>query len=258
MHIDLQNLYINPKFYKTEYNFYNYSKYKQTQTVPIIYKTPSIFLNGLHFELPPSNIIGIYKSADSQVYKLQIKISRQDFQSEILFDDILDVFKKIEDYNTGFFEKNSAKMDIKISRTLKNNTTSDTDLPVNRFKNPIARKLEYKPFYELLDDNNILMMLEIKQQYLSRIIQSQYLMLTNRHIGDLDNQSEQMRVYINQIEHLNEILNMDFFELKKQKIEMNLFDHPVSIRLWIKCNMLSLESHESRISMRWKICYYDC
>jgi len=262
--INLQNLYINPHTYKPEYNFYNYNRFKQTQAIPIIYKTPSIFLNGLHFELPCANIIAITKPTDTQTIRLTVRISRQDFQSAVSFDDILSVFSKIEDYNTEFFEKYASKMDIKIRRTLKN-TGSGTqsppqqpdEIPVNRFKNPGTRRLEYKPFYEVNDDN-ITLTLEIKQPYLAKIIQSQYITLTTRYITDQAEITESLRAYIRDIETLSETLNLEFFELKKKKIDMNLSTRPISIRLWIKCNMFGLDSVQNRIAMKWKVCYYEC
>jgi len=279
--VHLQNLYIGPKTYRPEYNFYNYIRFNQTQAIPIIYKTPTIFLNGLYFELPAANIIGITKTADTQTIKLVVKISRQDFQSAVSFDDISGVFSKIEEYNTEFFEKNASKMDIKIRRTLKNinghasgqhsptnnisttfpqSTTIPTpldDLTTIRFKTPGTKRLEYRSFYDQ-DGENITIILEIKQPYLAKIIQSQYLTLTSRHITNQAEISEPLRQYIQQIEKINDILNLDFLELKRKKIDVNLAVRPISIRLWIKCNMFGLDTIQNRIAMRWKVCNYEC
>ena len=272
LEVHLQNLYINPKTYRPDYNFYNYNRFNQTHAIPIIYKTPSIFLNGLHFELPIANIIGISKSPETQTIRLSVRISRQDFQSAVSFEDILSVFRKIEEYNTEFFEKNASKMDIKIRRTLKNTSSNsqlqspsqsawqfDDNIPANRFKNPVLRRLEYRPFYDS-DGNgdNINLTLEIKQPYLAKIIQAQYLTLTSRHITNQAEITEPIRQYIQQIERLSETLNLEFFELKKKKIDINLAVRPISIRLWVKCNMFSLDSSENKIAMRWKVCYYEC
>jgi len=260
--INLQNLYINPKTYKTDYNFYNYNRFKQTQAIPIVYKTPSIFLNGLHFELPPANIISISKPIDTQNIRLMVKISKQDFKSAVSYDDILSVFQKIEDYNTDFFDKHASKMDIKISRTLKNNlgnshSPTPKEFGINRFKNAGWRRLDYRPFFEQNNDC-IILQLEIKQPYLAKIIQSQYLTLTSQHITNQAELTEPMREYIREIETLNDILNLEFFELKKKKIDSNFNALPISIRLWIKCNMFGLDIPQNRIAMRWKVCNYEC
>jgi hypothetical protein len=265
--IYLQNLYINPKTYRPDYNFYNYNRFNQTQVIPIIYKTPSIFLNGLYFELPVSNITGISKSPDTQTIRLTVKISKQDFQSAVSFDDIHGVFNKIEEYNSDFFEKNASKMDIKIRRTLKNTSSNgqlqalsswqSDDIPGSRFKKPGSKKLEYRPFYELVGDS-INLSLEIKQPYLAKIIQSQYLTLTSRHITNQAEITDPLRQYIQQIEALSETLNLDFFELKKKKIDFNLSTRPISIRLWVKCNMFGLDAAQNKIAMRWKVCNYEC
>jgi len=261
--INLQNLYINTKTYRTEYNFYNYNRFKQTLSIPIIYKTPSIFLNGLYFELPTANIISISKPIDTQNIRLLVRISKQDFKSTVSFDDIIAVFQKIEEYNTDFFDKHASKMDIKISRTLKNtigyNTSFPTtkDIGTNRFKTAGWRRLDYRPFFEQNGDN-IILQLEIKQQYLGKIIQSQYLTLTSQHITNQSEITESTREYIREIEKLNDILNLDFFELKKMKIDTNLAQRQISIRLWIKCNMFELDAAQNRIAMRWKVCNYEC
>lgn len=263
----LQNLYINSKTYRPDFNFYNYNRFNQTQAIPIIYKTPSIFLNGLYFELPVSNIISISKSPDNQTIRLSVRISRQDFQSAVSFDDILSVFSRIEEYNSDFFEKNASKMDIKIRRTLKNTSSNgqlqsltswqSDDIQSNRFKKPGSKKLEYRPFYELVGDN-INLSLEIKQLYLAKIIQSQYLTLTSRHITNQAEITDSLHQYIQQIESLLETLNLDFFELKKKKIDFNLSTRPISIRLWVKCNMFGLDAAQNKIAMRWKVCNYEC
>ena len=57
----LTNLYITYKYYNTDFNFYNYHKFKHNGIISIIYKTPSIFLNGLYFELPYCQITNIEK-----------------------------------------------------------------------------------------------------------------------------------------------------------------------------------------------------
>ena len=59
--IEQHNLYINNEKYNTDYNFYNYNKFRVQKHLPITYRSPTIFLDGLYFELPKSRVLSIKK-----------------------------------------------------------------------------------------------------------------------------------------------------------------------------------------------------
>jgi hypothetical protein len=120
--LDLANLYINPDYYNTDYNFYNYHKFKQTGTINIIYKTPSIFLNGLYFELPYCRILNISKPVGSASFTLSLLINKEDVLDHSVNKlTISQLLTRIDTYNKQFFSIHAKKLEIRQSQTNKNN-----------------------------------------------------------------------------------------------------------------------------------------
>ena len=160
---DLANLYINPDYYNTDYNFYNYHKFKQTGTINIIYKTPSIFLNGLYFELPYCRILNISKPAGSTSFVLSLLINKNDVldhsQNKLTIGQLL---TNIDAYNNQFFSTHAKKLEIRQSQTNKNSrhysgTRQAYESPVlvenrhNRFNNPVPSSPNYS--YKVVASN---------------------------------------------------------------------------------------------------------
>lgn len=120
--LELTNLYINPDYYNPDYNFYNYHKFKQTGIINIIYKTPSIFLNGLYFEFPYAKLLDVKKATGSSTFQISLLLNS---------DDVLDasrskktvgyILNKIDTYNKSYFQTNAKKFEIRQSQTHKNN-----------------------------------------------------------------------------------------------------------------------------------------
>lgn len=127
MNTTLQNLYINKEFYSKDYNYYNYFKFKQTGIIPIYYKTPSIFLDGLYFKVPDCQVIKIEKKTFDTDFILTIKIQKDDFipiskgidlnhnKTNVL----IQILKNIDKDNIYFFEKNYKFFPLKRKRTNK-------------------------------------------------------------------------------------------------------------------------------------------
>ena len=177
----LVNLYIYPAHYNESYNFYNYHKFKVTRCINILYKSPSIFLNGLYFELPYAQIVQIEKPANSTNFNITIQINPTSFATpSVTAAEIQQCFEKIDRFNQAFFVKHGAKLEIRPRRTLKSASDSPSSgealpsahQPSNtgsaRFalpasKNSLARKFTYEPFFSVDSATGTLtMQLEIK------------------------------------------------------------------------------------------------
>lgn len=272
----LVNLYIYPAHYNESYNFYNYHKFKVTRCINIYYKSPSIFLNGLYFELPYAQILQIDKPANSTNFNLTVQINPASFAiPSVTAAEIHECFEKIDRFNQSFFGKHGAKLEIRPRRTLKSVTDLSynepsrsggwSDIPTNndmrlceparlgsmpmtqsanRFtlpvsKNPISRKFTYEPFFTVDATTGVLtMQLEIKHIYLQRIFQA---------LQCSDNVLEKTR------KEMLEFINQEFFDFKRSEFNMNTRDTLViPIRFWIKSNMFVTDA--SRLLMKWKIC----
>lgn len=273
--LDLVNLYINHTHYNPEYNFYNYLKFRQTYIIPIIYKTPSIFLNGLHFEFPYIQIMNISKSCDSTHFNLLVKITKQNFVSpSVSFNMLFDTLTKLETYNQSFFAKNANKMEIRAKKTIKNGskTNSLQNLPIQRspsetlmpedisssdddnirFKNPLTKQFEYIPCFQMQDDDNIYLELEIKHIYLSQIIK---LIQSNVRQDTLESENKQ-KSFTN-FTKLYEFINNDIYEFKRNSYDLKITDDmlPLHIRVWVKSNLFVIDN-DKHIKIKWKICDY--
>lgn len=293
--LDLVNLYINHTHYNPEYNFYNYLKFRQTYIIPIIYKTPSIFLNGLHFEFPYIQIMNISKPCDSTHFNLLVKITKQNFVSpSVSFNMLFDTLTKLETYNQSFFTKNANKMEIRAKKTLKNGSKtnslqnlptqrspSETLMPSNllansegwvannrvstvsedmsssdddniRFKNPLTKQFEYIPCFQMQDDDNIYLELEIKHIYLSQIIK-----LIQSNVRQDTLQPENKQKSFTNFTKLYEFINNDIYEFKRNSYDLKITDDmlPLHIRVWVKSNLFIIDN-DKHIKMKWKICDY--
>lgn len=127
MNTTLQNLYINKEYYSKEYNYYNYFKFKQTGIIPIYYKTPSIFLDGLYFKVNDCQLMKIEKKTYDTDFTLTIKIQKDDFIpitktahiNDNKINKFIQILKELDKDNCYFFEKNYKFFPIKRKRTYK-------------------------------------------------------------------------------------------------------------------------------------------
>lgn len=268
----LVNLYIYPEHYNESYNFYNYHKFKQTKYINILYKSPSIFLNGLYFELPYAQIVRIEKPVNSTNFNITIQINPAYFTTpSVTVKAIHQCFEKIDRFNQAFFVKHGAKLEIRPRRTLKSASelqqqdSEGKDMVIlPRFsipaaRNPISRKFTYESFFTMNPANGVLtMQLEIKHIYIQRIFQA--LLdggntnptnnLTGHHVPTLDSGIEKIS------KDVLSFIGQEFFDFKRSTLDMNTQDSLIiPIRFWIKSNMFVTDA--GRLLMKWKICDFS-
>ncbi len=265
----LVNLYIYPEHYNENYNFYNYHKFKQTKNITILYKSPSIFLNGLYFELPYAQIVRIEKPANSTNFNMTIQINPLYFATpSVTVQAIHQCFEKIDRFNQAFFVKHGAKLEIRPRRTLKSASelqqldTEDKDRVITpRFampttsRNPIARKFTYEPFFTVDPGNGVLtMQLEIKHIYIQRIFQA---LLDGGNANTAPGQAPTLDSGIEKIsKEMLAFIGQEFFDFKRSTLDLNTQDSLiVPIRFWIKSNMFVTDA--GRLLMKWKICDFS-
>lgn len=248
----LVNLYIYPEHYNEVYNFYNYHKFKQARSINILYKSPSIFLNGLYFELPYAQILRIEKPANSTNFNITIQINPTQFTTPtVTAAAIKQCFERIDNFNQTFFMKHGAKLEIRPRRTLKSSTDLPDESETPRFmrpisRNPITRKFTYEPFFTSDAADGITMTVEIKHIYLQRIFQ---VLMAG---GDSDQSTETHKIS----REVLTFIEQEFFDFKKAKMDMNTKDSlAIPIRFWIKSNMFVADA--GRLIMKWKICDFS-
>lgn len=227
--IEKKNLYINVDKYNTDYNFYNFNKFKISKTIPIIYKSPTIFLDGLYFELPTSKLLNIQKKEDSMNYKLLISIDKNK--------DTIKLFNDLNNYNKDFFSINKDKFKLRIIKSNKNTGFRNTNNQFLDIKNPLIRQYNYLSFYTIKGDN-IILSVEIKHNYLIKIIN---LSLLNK----LDNE----------VNNISNEINDNYFDLKNKSLNINLSNLNLNIKFWIKCNNFIINEFDL-IDMKWIISDY--
>ena len=268
--LELTNLYINPDYYNPDYNFYNYHRFKQTGIINIIYKTPSVFLNGLYLELPYSQIVQIKKLRGSSTFQLTLSITSNDIMDNSYAKvKIGTLLRKIDDYNSNFFKVNARKFEVRHCQTNKNTNyafptvrrepnshrlennaivTGDASTQ-NRFRNPLIKKYAYASFINPdSTTTNTIITIDIKPMYIQKICE---LVKINKVLLDDSNK------LIPVCTELNEFINQEYFDFKNAMYTKNLEtdDIPFNIKLWIKAN--TLDTYGTNIYMTWKVCGYQ-
>lgn len=253
---DLVTLYIKPEHYNSEYNFYNYHKFKSTGIINIIYKTPSIFLNGLYFELPYVQIIEIIKNPGSESFEIKVCFSGDNLE---LIQSITSILSKIDKFNTQFFHDNASKFEIKKNQTNKSNhyikkiiygsDSSSLDTR-SRFCNPFIKKYEYNSFISIDNKNQIYITVEIIHVYMLKICE---LIKANQHLLS-DDSNKKLISFANNI---IQFINQEFYDFRKSSYSYNLLQEHIElcIKFWVKCN--SFETKNNNLDMIWKVCSYQ-
>jgi hypothetical protein len=257
--IEQNNLYINADKYNTDYNFYNYNKFRMQKNLPITYRSPTLFLDGLYFELPKSRIISVNKLAGSMNYNIVISVDKTN--------NIVNILKKIDEYNSQFFCDNKDKFILKITKS--NKRTFYRNEPVETtftppIKNPLIKKYTYSSFYKVNQDGkSIEISLMIKHNYLLKIIELILLndingYNNNNNNNNINNCSIEEKKYYDKIRKLYSLLvDTEYFELKNMDIEYELNDIELLVKFWIKSNNFIGNEKTETINMNWYICDYN-
>ena len=263
--LELANLYINPDYYNPDYNFYNYHKFRQTGIINIIYKTPSVFLNGIYLELPYAQVLQIKKHRGAPSFQLTLSITSSDIMdnshARVKVGSLL---QKIDEYNSNFFKLNARKFEIRHCQTNKNinyaipgrrdsigqqtQTNNDPSI-LTRFRNPLIKKYSYTPFIKPESTaTTTIITIDIKNIYMQKICE---LVKINRVLLDEDNK------LIPFCAELSEFINQEYFDFKNAVYTKNLELDNIrfNIKLWIKAN--SLDTFGTNINMIWKVCGYQ-
>ena len=256
---DLITLYIKPEHYNSDYNFYNYHKFKTTGIINIIYKTPSIFLNGLYFELPYVQIIELVKKPGSASFEMKLCFNGDSLSANRIITDIL---SKIDKFNTQFFRENANKFEVKTSQTnksgqyIKKVIHGDECIESNaldlrsRFRNPFLKKYEYNSFINVNNEKQICITVEIIHIYMVKICE---LIKANQHLLSDDANKK----LINFANSIIQFINQEFFDFRKSSYSYNLLQEHIELcmKFWIKSN--SFEVKNNKLDMIWKICGYQ-
>lgn len=280
MNTTLQNLYINKEFYSKEYNFYNYFKFKQTGIIPIYYKTPSIFLDGLYFKVDDCQILKVENKPYDTDFILTIKLSEDDFIQisnaknikNIKTGKLINILKELENDNDLFFKKNYKFFPLKRKRTNKNvKIKSDTiyDKEKEELKDKIKLDWDGTPLETIEHDNSTSTRFNKPEQYASYVpfikIDKQTGFLTlkviikHNYFFKLLNYIKTKKL-INDFTHLNNLekyCNQDFYLLKKSSIINDFTNTNIDIKLslCLKSNIFYLDG--KNIRMKWSICDFN-
>lgn len=273
----MQNMYPVWNHYNVRYNFYNYKKFAKTHTIPIQYKTPTVFLDGLYFALPRSQILTIRKNSGRNRFVLSVSIPKT---GQINSDKMTSVFHQLDRFNCEFFQKNEYRFNIGHRYTQKasslddgsNNNTYTTDSrlnnrqcftpvlsedeyaapeqgPIHLKENPLRKKMRYISFYnETLD--SFIMTMEIKPMYMGHIINS----VIKQH---MDSGAEET-IIIRKLKQVLAKIKSEHFDFRTSSIDMDIgMDLNLTLLLWIKCSLFTGNELTNEIAMKWKICNYE-
>ena len=201
------------------------------------------------------------------IYKLEISIINNEETNNII-----NTLHNINKYNIDFFDNNKEKFILKITKSNKrnfyrNDTNNNYKLETKfkaPVKNPLIKKYSYKSFFEIIDNNdndnyndndddndekNTNISLLIKHNYLIRIIELILL--------DIDNNDLITDKYKNKIKEIHSLLvDTEYFELKRNELNIDLCMINLIIKFWIKSNNFVGDEKTELIHMLWYICDY--
>lgn len=290
MNTTLQNLYINKDFYSKDFNHFNYFKFKQTGIIPIYYKTPSIFLDGLYFKVPDCQILKIEKRSFDTDFIITIKIQKDDFIpiSKVgnlinnKINKLIEILNDLNNDNTYFFQKNYKFFPLKRNRTnksivikkddiyqqenqqIKDNIKLDWDgTPINEVDNTNINTIQNK---KNINDNNTSYRFNKPEQYASYspflkinengsiimkvIIKHNYFSKLLQHIIDQNKIDDNTK-----LNNIINFTNQDFYILKKKSYYFNCDNIDIKLSLCLKSNIFYLDN--KAIKMKWSICDFE-
>ena len=144
---ELVNLYIKYDFFNTLFIQYDMYKFNYNQSININYRTPTIYLNGLFFNLPYTQIISIEKNNNTPFCNIKLKLIKNELTDKE-YNDVLNLFNKMKKYNDSYFNKNKNKLMIKCKRTNKNKSLN------NHYNDRLSHNLNNLSITNMVDGDN--------------------------------------------------------------------------------------------------------
>ena len=223
-----QLLYINN--YNSDYNYYNFNKFKITKTVSIIYKTPSLFIDGLYFNIENVSLLSLTKNITNNDFFFILKIQRDN--------PIVSIFNKINKYNSMFFEKNSDKFKVRLIKTNKQKIFRNNDnlTDINRSSINI-KQYYYNNFYDITN-NNLFIKVNIPNNILIKLLIS-----------------ISIKYNINTYNDLISKLLSNYYNITFSDEKVNYILNNININIWIKSNYF-IGDNNHKINMIWELTEY--
>jgi hypothetical protein len=109
--VDFKYICIKKEFFDTNMIYLNYSNLKRNKYIEIIYKSPSIYLEGLFFKTPPIslNAISIFHK-DKQPNNITIKIALD----MLLYEQFIKILKNIDEYISAYIVRFSKEIENEL------------------------------------------------------------------------------------------------------------------------------------------------
>jgi hypothetical protein len=285
MNMRLQNLYINKQNYARTYNYYNYFKFKLTGIIPIHYKSPSIFLDGLYFKVSDCQILKVSKIPYEADFILTIHIKRDDFiefsnikysKTDTDTNTFIKILEDIEEYNYNFFDKNYKFFPLLRRRTYKTQQYIDED-NYNKEKQLMKDtiKLDWDGTPINIDNSkyNSSNTEYNSNNYNNPELYARY----SPFIKDINNAGITMDVVIKNnyftkllgyfkmntnpdittdiIDNILHFCNQEYYILKSQGFNKDLAKYDLRLQLCLKSSMFYLD--DKKIKMKWNICDFN-
>ena len=117
--VDYKYICIKKDFFDVSSVQLNYSNIKKTNHIEIIYKSPSILLEGLFFKTPPidSNAISIYhKEKNSNNITIKLLVNQKEHSQ------FIQILRSIDEHISGYINKFSAEIENELHNNQQNSS----------------------------------------------------------------------------------------------------------------------------------------
>ena len=117
--VDYKYICIKKNFFDVSLVQLNYSNIRKSNHIEIIYKSPSILLEGLFFKTPPisSNAISIYhKEKNSNNITIKLLVNQKEHSQ------FIQILRSIDEHISGYINKFSAEIENELQNNQQNNS----------------------------------------------------------------------------------------------------------------------------------------
>lgn len=115
--VDFKYICIKKEYFDVNMIYLNYTNLKKRNYIEIIYKSPSIYLDGLFFKTPPIKLSHIYISRNiKQPYNITLKVSLDNS----LDNDFINMIRLIDNYISNYITKYAKEITREMNTTIEN------------------------------------------------------------------------------------------------------------------------------------------
>jgi len=152
--VDYKYICIKKDYFDVNMISINYNNIKKYNNIEIIYKSPTITLDGLFFKTPPiygNAITVLYKEKNINNITIKLLINQKEHPQ------FIQILRTIDEYISSYINKFSTEIDNELQeRELFNNTNNTNNIYTDKFFIKTLSMLKYEQIIKYYNNRNII------------------------------------------------------------------------------------------------------